>query len=108
MEFIQKLKEITPLKLTETEEQKLSTELGEPIKVVDTSLSGDIKVWKIESLFLIEEYDSLEDFYWIRTLETQQDVDDLIKDRLETYENMWGGCGCHVRYGEKFSCPNKK
>lgn len=36
----------------------------------------------------------------VRRFATRDDADAFVDDRLQTYDRMWDGCGCKVRYYE--------
>ncbi|KAJ6255767.1 hypothetical protein M0813_11088 [Anaeramoeba flamelloides] len=100
--LVQKLikQNLQPLNL-ETH-KKLLKEAGDPLQNYETNTSGDIKVWKMEKKYLIEEFDSRSKNYWVRTMENQEQIKKFVKNRLETYENQWNGCGCRVHYSDIF------
>jgi len=63
----------------------------------DTCLAGELRIIATSGgLAAVEE--PKPDRRVIRLLGDEDDVRRFVKDRLETYDRMWDGCGCKVDY----------
>ena len=65
----------------------------------DTVINGKVRILKCESAFIFQEITNKDELA-LRKFPRQKDAENLISDRLTTYENMWNGCGCKVNYYE--------
>lgn len=63
----------------------------------DTLISGFIRILKYENFFLTQETTDKNKVV-LRLFKTRQDAESMINDHLDTYEQMWNGCGCKVDY----------
>jgi len=79
------------------DELKMLLENADEVKETDAGLGGTIRLLRFgNDLYIQEETDKKE--LLLRGIESEQAADDFIRDRLETYERMWDGCGCKVHY----------
>lgn len=63
----------------------------------NTYISGDLVIVEAgEVLLAVEEPSSQE--RTVRRLANRDEADAFVRDRLDTYERMWDGCGCRVEY----------
>ena len=67
------------------------------IQEKDTHISGMIRLLQLDGKLLIQEKSNKGEFL-VRLMKTKKEADDFIKERLETYNRMWDGCGCKVDY----------
>ena len=65
----------------------------------DTVINGKVRVLKCEGNFIFQEITNKDEIA-LRKFSRLKDAENLIKDRLSVYENMWNGCGCKVNYYE--------
>ena len=65
----------------------------------DTVINGKVRVLKCEGSFIFQEITNKDEIA-LRKFSRLKDAENLIKDRLSVYENMWNGCGCKVNYYE--------
>jgi hypothetical protein len=56
-----------------------------------------IRLLQLDGKLLIQEKSNKGEFL-VRLMKTKKEADDFIKERLETYNRMWDGCGCKVDY----------
>ncbi len=80
-------------------EEELSS-LMEEIEVVgekDTYFRDKIRILGSQDIFLIQEK-SDKDEILIRKVDSLEEGQKFIQNRLAVYENMWNGCGCKVTY----------
>jgi len=62
-----------------------------------TLIAGDLLIVRDESgLVAVEEPSPRERV--LRRLGGEDEVRRFVKDRLDTYDRMWDGCGCKVEY----------
>ncbi len=62
-----------------------------------TLIAGDLLIARdAEGLVAVEEPSPRERV--VRRLADENEVRAFVKDRLDTYERMWDGCGCKVEY----------
>lgn len=75
-------------------------EIGPEFEVVErhpTFLAGELLVVRTgRTLFAVEAPSSAERV--VRRLADEDAVRRFVRDRLDTYERMWDGCGCKVDY----------
>ena len=80
-------------------EDKLEGLLNE-VEVVeeqDTYFRDMIRILEKDDILMIQEK-SNKDEILIRKIESRQEGQKFIQDRLAIYENMWNGCGCKIDY----------
>ena len=63
----------------------------------NTYISDKIRLLKFKDELILQEKTTKDEFL-IRSMKTQIEAEDFIKDRLEIYNRMWDGCGCKVDY----------
>ena len=63
----------------------------------ETHISDKIRLLKCNEELIIQEKSNKNELL-IRLMKTKKEADDFIKERLETYDRMWDGCGCRVDY----------
>ena len=63
----------------------------------DTLISGMIRVLELDAAMLVQEQ-TPEGQVLVRAFESREAADAFVDDRLATYDRMWDGCGCKVRY----------
>jgi hypothetical protein len=62
-----------------------------------TFLAGDLVIVRCDAgLVAVEEPSSRERV--IRLLGGEEEARRFVRERLDTYERMWDGCGCKVEY----------
>ena len=63
----------------------------------NTHISDKIRLLKFKDELILQEKTTKDEFL-IRSIKTQKEAEDFIRDRLEIYNRMWDGCGCKVDY----------
>jgi len=63
----------------------------------NTYISDKIRLLKFKDELILQEKTTKDEFL-IRSIKTQKEAEDFIRDRLEIYNRMWDGCGCKVDY----------
>jgi len=63
----------------------------------DTFVSGYVRILKFDDTYLFQEQ-TPKGKILIRKFSDRKSAENLAKERLEIYENMWNGCGCKVDY----------
>lgn len=71
----------------------------EIIRIEDTQLSGLIRLLNYDGKLFIQETTFKKEII-IRKINSMQDADLFIKERLDYYERKWDGCGCKIDYYE--------
>ena len=69
----------------------------ETIRIEDTLLSDFIRLFKYNNKFFVQETTFNQEIL-IRKMNSLEEADFFIKDRLEFYERKWDGCGCKIAY----------
>lgn len=69
----------------------------EIIKEENTFLSGMIRILKYEAYIITQEENTKNEII-LRLSNSIPDAEEFIDKRLQTYNNMWDGCGCKVNY----------
>jgi hypothetical protein len=67
------------------------------IKEVETVISKPIRILKYKKYFLTQETTPKNEIAY-RLFSSFEEADKLLTDHLNTYEQMWNGCGCKVNY----------
>jgi len=63
----------------------------------DTGLSGLCRILSWEGVLLFQE-ETPRGEVLIREMNSRKAADQLMADRLATYDRMWDGCGCKIDY----------
>jgi len=63
----------------------------------NTHISDKIRLLKFKDELILQEKTTKDEFL-IRSIKTQKEAEDFIRDRLEICNRMWDGCGCKVDY----------
>ncbi len=63
----------------------------------DTLISGFIRILKYKDYFLTQETSDKNELI-LRLYNSREEADALVADHLDTYDQMWDGCGCKVDY----------
>jgi len=63
----------------------------------NTYMSDKIRLLKYRDQLILQEK-TTKDEYIIRSMNTIEDAEKFINERLEIYNRMWDGCGCKVEY----------
>ena len=66
----------------------------------NTYMSDKIRLLKYRDQLILQEK-TTKDEYIIRSMNTKEDAEKFINERLEIYNRMWDGCGCKVEYYSK-------
>lgn len=69
----------------------------EEVERHSTLIAGDLLIARGESGWVAVEEPSPRERV-VRRLADEAEVRAFVKDRLDTYERMWDGCGCKVEY----------
>jgi hypothetical protein len=93
---INSVKKIKYLIISEEElDELLST--SELLVEENTYMSDKIRLLKYRDQLILQEK-TTRDEYIIRSMNTKEDAEKFINERLEVYNRMWDGCGCKVEY----------
>ena len=69
------------------------------LKEAETNFYGKIRILALSSIILIQEMSDKSELI-IRRASSKDEADNFVRERLSTYERMWDGCGCKVKYYE--------
>ena len=69
------------------------------LEETETFFNGKIRILKFAEMLLIQEKSNKLEIIFRRAA-SQREADKFIKNRLNTYESMWNGCGCKINYYE--------
>ena len=86
--------EVMPLRGGEAESILAGFEL---LREEDTRLSGPIRILRTGEMIVVAERPE-PGVLVLRRLVDRAAADTFVRDRLETYERMWDGCGCRIDY----------
>lgn len=81
--------------IIEEDELKLVLDNSEIIRVEDTYLSDFIRVLKYDKKLFVQETTFKKEIL-IRKMDSMNDVDFFVQERLDYYERKWDGCGCKI------------
>jgi hypothetical protein len=85
--------------IIEESDLKSILESCEILRTEDTHLSNLIRLLKYNDNLFIQETTFKKEIL-IRKLNSIEDADRFIQDRLDYYERKWDGCGCKIDYYE--------
>lgn len=85
--------------IIEEEDLKTALDSSEVVRIEDTHLSDLIRLIKFDGRFFIQEL-SLKNEIILRKINSLDDADKFIQERLDFYERKWDGCGCKIDYYE--------
>ena len=63
----------------------------------DKLISGFIRILKYKEYFLTQETTTKNEIV-VRLFNNKEKAEELVAEHLETYDQMWDGCGCKVNY----------
>ena len=66
----------------------------------DTHFAGFIRILSFESRILVQEQLPDGSKVLLRGFAAREKAEEFIRERLDTYDRMWDGCGCKVDYSE--------
>lgn len=69
------------------------------IKEVDTCLSDYIRILKYNENYFFQEMSDKNEIL-LRKMNSLEDAEQLLKERLDFYDRKWDGCGCKINYYE--------
>lgn len=69
------------------------------LKEVDTCLSDFIRILKYNDEIFFQELTDKNEIL-LRKMNSLEDAEKLLKERLDFYERKWDGCGCKINYYE--------
>lgn len=69
------------------------------IKEVDTCLSDFIRILKYNDEIFFQELTDKNEIL-LRRMDSLEDAEKLLRERLDFYERKWDGCGCKINYYE--------
>ncbi len=69
------------------------------IKEVDTCLSDFIRILKYNDEIYFQEMSDKNEIL-LRKMNSLDDAENLLKERLDFYDRKWDGCGCKINYYE--------
>jgi hypothetical protein len=95
-EVISHLKNSRVVIISEDKLESLFNEV-EVVEEQDTYFRDMIRILEKDDILMIQEK-SNKDEILIRKIESRQEGQKFIQDRLAIYENMWNGCGCKIDY----------
>ncbi len=74
-------------------------ENSEIIRVEDTHLSDFIRLIKYDENLFVQEITFKKEII-LRKINSIENADKFIQERLDYYERKWDGCGCKIDYYE--------
>ena len=83
------------------DEAELGLILGnsEIIRTEDTHLSDFIRILRYDDKILIQEITFKKEIL-LRKINSLDEADNFVQERLDFYERKWDGCGCKIDYYE--------
>ena len=95
-ELITRAKKKAYLKLNEKKLELLLSKC-KVVEEKDTLISGKLKLLSFQNNLFIQEQSNKGELL-IRFMKDKEEAKEFIDERMETYDKMWDGCGCHVHY----------
>ncbi len=85
------------VKLITKEEFETILSKSKIVKEANTIISGLIRILNYDGQYMVQET-TPKDEIAVRIMESENEANDFVDKRMETYEKMWDGCGCKVDY----------
>jgi hypothetical protein len=63
----------------------------------NTLISDYIRILKIDNHIIVQEKTDKDELA-LHLVKDELEAEKLVNERLDTYEKMWDGCGCKVKY----------
>ena len=73
-------------------------ETAEVVLEHDTKIAGHLRILRISGEIVFQEQHPEQRQLLLRRMKSLASAEEFVRDRLETYERMWDGCGCKVDY----------
>jgi len=70
---------------------------AEVLRETDTCLAGWIRVIEIGGSVLVQE-ETPKGEVLVRRMASRESAERFVDLRMQSYERMWGGCGCRIDY----------
>ncbi|MBN1824816.1 MAG: hypothetical protein JW958_01035 [Candidatus Eisenbacteria bacterium] len=97
-EILARLEEESVLEVTLEEWEGFLAE-AEKIREEKPILSEAIRVLRIGGRIVVQETSNRKEIL-LRRFAGVEEADAFVRDRMDTYDRMWDGCGCRVDYYE--------
>jgi hypothetical protein len=97
-QIVEALEGKTYLKVSPEELETILAET-ELISEVDTYMNKTIRLLRYGDRLILQEY-SFDGEIFLRPVESIEAAQKFIRERLDTYERMWDGCGCRINFDE--------
>jgi hypothetical protein len=85
--------------IIEDSELKFILDNSEAIRQEDTHLSDFIRILRYNRKIFVQEISFKKEIF-IRKMNSIEDAEKFVQERLEFYERKWDGCGCKIDYYE--------
>ena len=96
MDWNKRLSDGEVLEIT-TDERDALMAAGELIRDEDTKISGPIRVVAVDGVVVFQEQ-TTKNVLLVRAMPSIAHAEQLLADRLDTYDRMWDVCGCMGDY----------
>lgn len=73
-------------------------ESSETIGEHDTTIAGLIRILRFHGLMVVQESPPRKREIALRKLDSLEEAERFVEERLAAYERMWDGCGCSINY----------
>ena len=95
--LINEMKKVKVYIMSPTKLDDLLNSVDEIVFERDTLISGFIRILRHGDYFMTQETSDKNEVV-LRLYATKEDAEALVRDHLDTYDQMWDGCGCKVDY----------
>ena len=85
--------------IIEDDDLKSVLNSSEIIREEDTHLSDFIRILKYDGNLFAQEITFKKEII-VRKMNSIEDADNFVQERLDYYERKWDGCGCKIDYYE--------
>lgn len=95
--LISEMQKVKVYLMSPTKLDDLLQSVDEIILERDTLISGYIRILRHGDYYITQETSDKNEVV-LRLYKTKEEAQELVNDHLDTYDQMWDGCGCKVDY----------
>ncbi len=95
--LIEEMKKVKVYLMSPTKLDDLLNSVEEIVFERDTLISGYIRILRHGAHYITQETTDKNEVV-LRLYPSMEEAEALVRDHLDTYDQMWDGCGCKVDY----------
>ena len=96
-QLISEMQKVKVFLMSPTKLDDLLKSVDEIVLERDTLISGFIRILRHGNFYITQETSDKNEVV-LRLYKSKEEAQALVNDHLDTYDQMWDGCGCKVDY----------